>query len=335
MPSLQDIAEKLQVSPSLVSKVLNNRLGNTGARQELVEKIRATAAELNYRQNVNALALKSGKQQAFAVLIHRCGQPGSAIIESVIQGIASAARIRQQRQWIDFYETIEEFAAIEQRLHSGAIDGLIVAGYRHAELMDDLLAIQKRGVPVVSIFNEPISDAFPNIGMSESAIVEMTTEHLLKLGRRRILHVSSNRFREQGYRRALKNAGIEIDERLCFYETGDFSFTARNALDAIRRAESLGADFDAICCHSDTQAIGALNEMLRRGRRVPDDVAITGVDNSPLGSLSMVPITSVDQLFEKRGSEAVRVLNELVDGKTPDSVRFDPVLIRRESTVAN
>ena len=336
MASLQEIANELNVSVSLVSKVLNNRLGTTGARPELAARINETARRLGYRKNMNAAALQSGRQQAIAILIHRHGSNGSGLDEALLAGVSEATRALQQRQIITFYDNVEHFSEVLRTIHTGMVDGYIISGVRHPSLMDEVIGIQKQRTPVVTIFNRPISDAVPNVGMSDSDVILTAMRRLLEIGRRRILHLSSVQEREAGYFAALEEAGLDHDPALIFREADtDLKFQESSGREAVRRSLDNGIEFDAVCAQSDTQAVGAMHELLRRGIRIPQDIAITGVDNSPFAAMTYVPLTSVDQRYEQRGSQAVRLLNDLVDGQSCKSLELDPILVDRASTFCN
>ena len=333
MASLRDIADEVSVSVSLVSKVLNNRLGTSGARAEVSQQILDAAQRLGYRKNASAAALQTGRQHAIAVIVHRHGVPGSGLVEDLLAGIADAARLDQQRQIIEFYEDVEDFARIVRSLHHGLVDGLLIAGVRHPSVMDEVVAVQQRQLPVVTILTRPISDTVVNVGMSEDRIMRTATRHLLAQGRRRILHVCSSRHREAGYLAALAEAGVEADPTLIVDLTGnERRYTQAEGVEAVRRAFAAGTAFDAVCAQSDAQATGALHELLRRGVRVPEEVMVTGVDDSPFAKLAFVPLTSVDQRYEQRGRKAVHLLGELMEGRGVSSVNFKPRLAARDST---
>src|SRR5690606_31522393 len=94
---LRDIAEELNVSVSLVSKVLSGRLGTSGANIKKIRAIRAKARELGYQKNLLAEALRTGRQNVLALFLHRHGEPGSGIVDETINGVAEEAARSQQR----------------------------------------------------------------------------------------------------------------------------------------------------------------------------------------------------------------------------------------------
>jgi len=108
MASLKSTAEDLGVSVSLVSKVLNNRLGTTCVRPELVEKIHEAADRLGFRKNMSAAALRRGRHDVIGVFVHRFGMTGSGIVEAMVDGIASEAMKSHQKQLLNFFNTTDE-----------------------------------------------------------------------------------------------------------------------------------------------------------------------------------------------------------------------------------
>lgn len=332
--SQQKIADELKVHVTLVSKVLNGRMGTSGVSPELAQRIRATAQAMGYRKNQNAAALRSGRHQVIAAYIdRRMGAAGSGIIEDLVAGISVGARDHQQRQIISFYDSVDDFRRIARSLNRGAVDGLVVAGLKSPELSDEVHRIQASGVPVATVFNDDLGEDVPNIKMHDAEIIRLATRHLIAQGRRRILHLSCSRAHEAGYVEALREAGLEVRPELIQYDFSDeINFTREQGERAVRRAIDAGIGFDAVCAQSDTQAIGAMYVLIRQGLRVPEDVMITGVDDSPLAKQAFIPLTSVNQCFERRGRLAIDMLTTLIAGKEAPPVVVEPVLVPREST---
>ncbi|MEM6458828.1 MAG: LacI family DNA-binding transcriptional regulator [Planctomycetota bacterium] len=332
MASLQKIANELDVSVSLVSKVLNNRLGTTKTRPDVANRIRETAHRLGYRRNASAVALKAGRQNAIAVVIKKHGRHGAGINEAVINGITDAMKGSGQRQSLSFYNQPEEFHELLPQLHSNSIDGLIIAGMRWLPILDDLMAVKQSGVPVVSVFNEPVSDSIPNVGIGDAKLIRLAMQHLIDQGRRCILHASSNKYREAGYFEAMERNGLPVEPEMVYYERGKRSYMPVTARILIERAQQVGIKFDAICCQSDTQAMGAISTLKELGLRVPEDVAVTGVDNSQWAMISDPGITSVSQQFQERGALAVKLLNQIIEGESVADTSLNPELFVRESS---
>ena len=134
--------------------------------------------------------------------------------------------------------------------------------------------------------------------------------HLVELGRRRIVMVNGpgdmavSQDRLAGYRAALADAGIKHDTRLELQ--GDFDQAAARL--AVERFIDGGGKLDAVFAASDAMALGAMSAIRHAGRRVPEDVAVVGYDDSPLAVSSDPPLSSVRQPIEEMGREMARAL---------------------------
>ena len=337
MVSQKQIADELNVHVTLVSKVLNGRMGTSGVSEVTAQRIRETALEMGYRKNANAAALRSGRQQVIAAFIdRRIGAAGSGLIEGLIAGVCAGTRQLHQRQLINFYNDLDEFKDLASDLHAGAVDGLLVSCARPDGLAVELRRLQASGIPVVTVFNGGVDPEILNINVDNAEVIKVATRHLIERGRRRILHLSCSRSHEAGYFEALKEAGLPVDPALVRYshQEGGVNFTRDQGEAGIRRALEVGLDFDAVCAQSDTQAVGAMYVLIRNGWRIPEDVMITGVDDSPHAQQAFVPLSSVNQQFEQRGIEAVKALSQMTGKSSARQIRLVPELVARASTEA-
>jgi len=332
MPSLRDVAEKLDVSISLVSKVLNDRLGTTGVRKDLIAKIRLTAAEMGYRKNFSALSLLAKRQNSLAVFIHSSGAHGSGLVEKVLDGISQATAARSQRINLEFFENAEHFRSKRGSLHGGLVDGLIVGGVSHPDLIEDFLEIQRVDIPVVTIYNEAIHPDLVNIGIYHEDVSEAATTHLIEQGCRNILHLSVLPQRTAGYVRALDKAGIPFRAELVETMAAPDGFLAAAGEAAVTKFLANGIAIDGISAQSDTQAAGAVTALTRKGLRVPEDVKVIGIDNAPFTKFWSVPLSSVSQRFVDRGQCAVETLNDIFEEKEVTVSYWEPRVHKRAST---
>jgi LacI family transcriptional regulator len=329
MAGLQDIADELGVSVSLVSKVLNNRFGTTGASPQTIAAIREQAIRLGYRKNASAAALATGRQNAFGVFLHQLGEPGSGLIESLLQGIADAARDHHQRLVLHFFRTGGEFNAFCRSVDQHLLDGALVGGVTHRELAGELKHLQQRNVPVVTIYDQPLDPQIPNVDLDQGELARLATVHLIEQGCRRIVHLLFNPRRYVGYELALRQANLPLDETLV-YRARSFKYQA--GVEAVTTLLEKGVAFDGLVAQSDQQAVGAIHALLKAGLRVPEDVRVTGIDNSPYCNICIVPLTSVSQQMASRGREAVRLLLSSRDGDSATPVAVSPVLHVRQSS---
>lgn len=331
MASLKDIADSLDVSISLVSKVLNNRLGTTSVRPELVDKIQETAVKMGFRKNLSAAALRRGRHDVIGVFVHRFGMAGSGIVEDMVDGIASEAMKSHQKQLLNFFNTTEEFLELAESAHGALMDGLIVAGIIHEDITDRLLAIRTSGVPVITVHDRQVHEALPNVGISQVRVEQIATEHLIERGCRTIVHIHNRDDRLEGFKTALTNAGVECKpDRIYHAPYEDYSHNAGSA--AVAEFLRRGVDFDGIVAQADQEAVGAINKLFETGRVVPDDVRVIGIDDAPYCQFARVPLSSVSQNCRLRGQTAVDLLMRAIDQEPIESIDLDPILRPREST---
>jgi len=346
---LRDIAKDLNISVSLVSKVLSGRMGNSGAAAGMVRAIQEKAQELQYQKNRQAEALSTGRQNAIAVCIHRHGEAGSAIVEEMVEGIAQEAAVHQQRLVIQYYTTLPQFRAFAPELHRNLVDGVIMGGIGHPELIEDLNAMDQRGLPAVTILDKKLGAGFANVGMDQVEVSRRATAQLIAQGCRRIAHfgelvkapVGTNGFtpaaswnlgqsRREGYALALQEAGLEYHPELVV-AVSDFSYAA--GLEGTTVLLDKDLPFDGIVGQSDHHVAAALNLLVTRGWKVPQQVKLIGIDNAPFCLYAIVPLSSVSQEFESRGRHAVRLLMDKLNGGIISSIQVEPTVHVRLSSM--
>lgn len=335
--SLKDIARELNVSYSLVSKVLNERLGTTGVRPELKETILRKAREMNYRPNQQAAALKRGRQGAVGVLIHPIGEEGTEIASKLLNGISEGLAEHRLRLWLRFYKTGKEFLENISHTARHEIDGMIVVGFAHNEIFDMITKLHADGLPVVSVFEYQSIPGIANVAPDPIEQGCIATEHLLAQGCRRIAHLVTEtketrplKRRVTGYQMAHRRHDLPEDPSLLF-AAPDYKLPSGEK--AVRHWLEQGVEFDGIVAQSDHQAIGAIHELLRRGISVPGQVRVIGMDDSPLCMASPVPLSSVTAEWIEAGRRAADMIVSEIETKTPSpSLSISPRLAVRRSS---
>ncbi len=329
MASLKDIAGELGVSFSLVSKVLNGRMGNTGVSRATREAILKKAKELDYRPNHTAVALQSGRKGSVAVFLHGMGTPGSGLRSRFLDGLTDAFEETGLRLWLRFFKSDDEFRAICNKRLAHEVDGLIVGGVEHPGILTDLERMEEHGLPVVSVFcGQPHCASPTNIAVDYRAQCYLTTKHLIEKGCTRIAHFHMQPLRTEGYVEAHREAGLPIWPRLDV--SGHLFF--ENGIQAAATLLDSGEKFDGIVCGSDAQALGAIRELRRRGIRVPEDVCITGVDDSPMAAMGDVTLTTATSEMSVCGRLAVETLLKKIAGEAVSPIIVQPTLVVRDST---
>ena len=161
----------------------------------------------------------------------------------------------------------------------------------------------------------------------------LATEHLIKLGHRRIACITGPSYlqgsisRVEGYRQALSQYGIPFDESL-LVEGG---YMMQNGEEGVLKLAD--KQYTALFAFNDMMAYGAYKALRRQGKSVPDDVSVVGYDDIFFSEILEVPLTSVRQPLEELGSAAASLLMEIANGETENKViQFEPQLIVRKST---
>ena len=329
--TLKSIAAKLDISVSLVSRVLNDRMGTSGARPELIEAIRRTAKEMDYQKNLSAAAVRNGCHDAIGIFLHNYGRPGSGTVDALLRGIAAEARREKQRFTLDFIEEDEKFLAYSDIIKKTMIDGVLLGGIPHKNVKDMLRFIAKSNMPVVTVADNAISSRVPNIGVDQVEIGRMATEHLIQQGCRNIAHVVDFQERFEGYGMAMRKNNLPIRQSL-IYREGEASFSHERGRRAARFLLKAKPAVDGVFAQSDEEAVVIMNVLMDNGIRVPEDVRIIGVDNAPYCDFTRVPLSSISQNGIELGRKAVAMLLSRIKGNQVESVVISPTLCIREST---
>lgn len=329
MVSLKEVAGELGISISLVSKVLSGRLGTTGVSEDRRKKIFAKAKELGYEPNRTALALKAGKLGAIGVFIHPWGEAGTGLTDSFLRGFAETLSKTSYHLWLNYLQVDEDF---DRRMNAedwrGRIDALVIAGVAHPNLTSKWEALEKAGLPVVVASENMKYKSLTHIHVDSTAQGRLPTQHLIAKGCVNIAHFWNLTSRRQGYAEALRSAGMKVIADL-LVQCPDFKIESGRT--AARRLLESGVPFDGIVAQSDLQALGALQELSKRGIRVPEDVRLTGVDDSPFCETSPIPLTSVSSESRTLGIESAKAILEKLAGRPATSRIIEPRLILRAS----
>jgi LacI family transcriptional regulator len=160
------------------------------------------------------------------------------------------------------------------------------------------------------------------------------TQHLLKLGHKRIVYLTGPQTapwaheRFNGYRRALREAGLDVDDKLIFQSGSTIEDGTKAALQMLN--ESCNAT--AVQAVSDLVAIGCADALFSQGLKIPDDISIVGFGNILLTEHFRVPLTTVRQPKFRLGIAAVEMMMSLIRGESVQSKRLPAELLERNSS---
>ncbi|MGW8777112.1 LacI family DNA-binding transcriptional regulator [Streptomyces sp. NPDC055796] len=342
-PTLEEVAALAGVGRGTVSRAIN---GSPRVSRQAKEAVARAVAELGYVPNQAARALAGSRTDAVALVIPETEARifSEPYFLDLIRGVSAELAKADKQLLLTLVRTEAERQRFEQYLAAQRVDGVLLASVHGDDPLPDRIA--RLGLPVV--MNGRRSEAervdyvdSDNIGAGLAAVA-----HLAGRGRSRIATISGPldmyvaRARLGGYRAGLTEAGITPDESLV--ATGDF--TEEGGARAMRELLERSPDLDSVFVASDVMAAGARGVLREAGRRVPEDVALVGVDDSVVARLMDPPLTSVRQPIEEMGRTMTRVLlgkivDESVAGATPrrgrgeEPRRILPVeLVVRDST---
>jgi LacI family transcriptional regulator len=330
MITIREVAEKARVSPTTVSHVVNNtRFVSEDVRKRVVVAMR----ELNYRPNALARSLRRGETHTLGLILPDSANPFFAEIGHAIEGAAFAlgySVILCNTENDDNKERL-----YTEVLENKQVDGMIfvAAGENH----ESISAICKNGLPLVMVDRDMGSLELDTVTTDNHHGGMIATQHLLSLGHQIIgcitglSNITPSADRVTGYRTALQQAGLPVEESLLV--RGDFHAPSgySAAIQILQRTSRPTAIF--VC--NDMMAIGALRAAGQLGLRVPEDVAIVGFDDIELASYTTPPLTTVAQPKQEIGQLAVKLVFERMGSPSlppRHNVLSTQLVIRESST---
>lgn len=310
--TLSDVAQAAGVSLSTASKALSGTDRISPKTQELV---RNTASRLGFRPNALARSFARGRSQTIGVLTQRASNVWSRV---VLAGTALELGAADQAMLLyDARLNGEDMAESVLDLRARRIDGVVVIGVgtsERAQSVSDLFE-----VPVVHAFMRTENENDVTVTSDDAAIGRLAVNHLLESGRKRIAHITGGphdeaaNARAVGATEAMAEAGIEWATPVRF-DSWSESWGERATVALLDDVPAL----DAIFCGSDAIARGTERALRAAGRRIPDDVAIIGVDNweQLMHEQFSRHLTTIEVGLEQIGRLAARHLihNDLAPG---------------------
>jgi LacI family transcriptional regulator len=214
--SIKHIAEKLNVSNATVSLVLSGKGKNGRISEELAERIKQTAVEMNYRPNMAARGLRTGKSKTIGLIVADISNPFFAKLARYIENAAD--EMNYQVMFGSSDESSLKFSKITNLFIEKAVDGIIITPPEGSE--DFIMQIESYGIPLVMVDRSIESVNVSSIQINNMEAAYKLTNHLIQKGCRRIGFMSYNmklsniKARFEGYRKALTDAGLPFDKQL-------------------------------------------------------------------------------------------------------------------------
>lgn len=323
--TIYDISRKLKISPSTVSRALNdNPRVNAQTKKLIVE----TAKQMNYKQNKLALALKSGQSMVVGVVVPFIDR---SFFSTVIRGIEE--ELKPLGYHVIICQTGQDSSAEQENIYAlldAQVDGVFLStSLGMGENKAHLNYVLEHDKPLVFV------DRCVDVADASAVVIDDfkgaydATQHLINQGCKTIVHFAGDRKfaiyenRFLGYSAALKDNGIGLDPNKYVIQTNSVIENGRGAIENLLKE---GTAFDAVFSASDFAAIGAYLELEEQGIGIPDQIALVGFGNEPFIKYTRPSISSVDQSPLEMGRSAAQLFLTSIKQKGEDSVSDKIVL---------
>ncbi|NIK58331.1 substrate-binding domain-containing protein [Kribbella shirazensis] len=328
-PTIAGVARAAGVSVASVSRVLNG----LPATEEMVERVQRAVAELGYVPDARARSLKVGRTFQLTLAVADVGNPVYVTMMRAVEEVVSAAGYRLVVTTTG-PDVVDEVALV-RGMARGYADGLLISPLRVDE--DLVKSIRECEVPVVVAGNVPAKAGVDTVRANSPKGMLLAVDHLVARGRTKIAFLNGpadtvpGAARAKGFADALKAHDLEA---VATAEASDFTFAAGRAAAPELLVAEVAVGLDAVICANDLLAVGVMHELAAAGLRVPEDVAVVGMDDSELAEQSFPPLTSVNLGSAERGRRAAELLLARIEDndRTPRRIVVQPSLSIRKST---
>lgn len=323
--SIKDIARAAGVSPSTVSRALND---HPRISLETKERVRRLAQEMGYTPSLLARGLVTRDTATIGMVITHVADP---FLARLVIGVEEAARDNGYSVFLSSsYRDAKREKAVIHSFYERRASGVIVTG---SQIDAGYLQLRERfPFPVVltNCHTYPYSVLTDNRSGAEQAV-----EHLVQLGHRRIVYAANqhvfraNYDRFSGYQAVLARHEITFDEELVI----DGGGTLAGGDQIGRQLLAISPPPTAVFCFNDVTALGVLHALTQAGRRVPRDCSVVGFDDLEMAAYCCPPLTTVRQPIYRLGQRTMRMLLKLIQGQDDVQAEVLPAeLVIRETT---
>jgi LacI family transcriptional regulator len=311
----KDVAEKVGVSRTTVSLVLNNVQGiqiSSETRQRVID----AAHELGYVPDATAQALVSRRTKAIGLVLTRSQHhiAADAFLPKIISGLLTTAKKQNIRILVDWVETEHQESAYFELARAKRIDGMILSTPR---LNDKALkALENVDIPTV-MMGSISGSKLPFVDVDNTKAAEKATSYLIELGHKAIACISNAPpeytaapERVAGFRNVLSRMNIPINEKLVCYA----DFDPESGYDCMKSILQSGEKFTAAFVASDNVAIGAKAALREANMHIPDDISLIGFDDIPWAKYSDPPLSTIRLPAEALAQSACTLLLDMIQG---------------------
>ncbi|MFS0862666.1 LacI family DNA-binding transcriptional regulator [Fredinandcohnia sp. 179-A 10B2 NHS] len=326
-----DVAKLAGVSPTTVSRVLNN---NGYVSEDVRERVLAAIKELQYVPNRIARSLRTQKIGQVACITH--GLSNSFYAE-IVQGIEEV--VIENGYTFSIYSTSLEREKLLNLVYEGFYDGLIIL--TESEFIDvvDFQQVKER-IPTAVYWDLGYPTTVPNVSVNLYEAMKKSVNYLLENGHKEIVYLGYSRDgidgvkenpRFHGYADSLTGKGISLDPDYLLY-VPNWQDTLSSGYEKTVELLEKNIPFTAIAACNDLMAIGAIRALNERGIRVPEDVSVSGFDDVEIARMFNPALTTINIPKRQIGRSLMELLLQQLNGVTEiESIEYVPQLVVRES----
>lgn len=329
---MSDLAKLAGVSKSTVSRALADSPRVTKETRKRIQKL---AKEHNYRLDLRARNFRLQKVLTIGVLLPSNGRADwlatDPFVLEMLGSVADALEAHGGHELLLAKHTNNDPSWIEEFARTRSVDGIIVIGQSlYHEQLNRAAELQ----PAMVVWGAELPDQkYISVGSNNYLGGRLATEHLLRLGRKSFaflgdIRYPETRLRYQGYRDALKEAGLAYRSEL----TTDSEHASDSALESISALLRSESRFDALFASTDMLAISAIKAINDYGLQVPNDISVVGYDNITLADYSSPTLSSITQDRQTAGTLLVDKLFDLINTGTAENVQISTELVIRDSS---
>ncbi|MDT3399894.1 LacI family DNA-binding transcriptional regulator [Streptomyces sp. B1866] len=306
-PTLEEVAARAGVGRGTVSRVIN---GSPRVSERARTAVQQAVAELGYVPNRVARALAADRSDAITLVIPEPDARlfAEAYIADLVRGVGTGLADTDLQLLLTLIRTPKQRQRLADYLSAHRVDGVLLVSVRTDDPLPDVL--ERTGIPVVLCGRRSAHESVPYVDSDNAGGARAAVEHLHGRGRATVAMIAgpqdvyAARCRLDGYRAAVRASGRPLDPLL----VAAADLTEEGGGAAMRELLARRPDLDAVFAASDAMAAGARQVLREEGRRVPEDVALVGFEDSAVARHMDPPLTSVRQSTEEMGRAMARLL---------------------------
>jgi LacI family transcriptional regulator len=331
--TIYDIAKKLNISASTVSRGLNN---DFTVKKETIKKIQIVAKQMGYRLNSFASNLRSKKSNTIGVIVPRLN---SNFMADVIAGIEKVVNNAGYNLIISqSLETMKKEIINTETMFNNRVDGLLVSTAHDTDNIEHFKTLIKKGVPVIFFDRIFEHTDWPTVKIDNFKASYEATSHLIQQGCKNLFHISGYQAasvyldRFKGFKQAISDHNLIFNEANVYVN----DFSEKSGEQVAQYILSLPNLPDGVFSSNDLCAVSCMQSLKKFNIKIPNDIAFVGFNNDPLTKVIEPNLSTIDYKGSEMGEVAAQVLLNHLNGtniKPTHSIILRSELIIRASSL--